>query len=218
MADELDQQLRYACRSGNLDRVQRLINDGANSSCTDDDGRTPLHIAAWWGRLKVVRYLAEKVEKVNVNAGDEDGHTPLHIAAQRGELEVVRYLAEKVEKVNVNAGDDDGQTPLHIAALTGKLEVVRYLAEKVEKVNVNAGDKQGWTPLYVALLYGYTDIVRLLLFVARCHPSPRAHNGLTPLDRAVIGGHQEIVNFFTSTRDDGGSHGGKYITSITPCS
>ena len=51
-----------ASREGQLDIIKYLIDEQCvDPSCRDEDGNTPLHIAALHGQLEVVRYLiAEK--------------------------------------------------------------------------------------------------------------------------------------------------------------
>lgn len=50
-----------------------------------------LHIAAYNGRLDIVKYLVEVV-KVNPDQKDEYGKTALHFAAEHDHLDIVEYL------------------------------------------------------------------------------------------------------------------------------
>ncbi|KAF8474426.1 hypothetical protein DFH94DRAFT_129537 [Russula ochroleuca] len=141
----------------------------------DDEGVTPLHLAAAdYGRVEVVRVLLE--HGANVGAEDNKGRTPLHEAADYRRIEgnygrVEGYVSGKVELVrvllehgaNVGAEDSEGRTSLHVAAEHAKVEVVRLLLE--HGANVGAQDNEGRTPLHkaVAREYGMVEVIRVLL-------------------------------------------------------
>ena len=63
--------LANAVKKGDLAEVKRLVELGADVHIRDDGNHTLLHLAAYWGRLKVARYLIE--QGVNLNARDDDG-------------------------------------------------------------------------------------------------------------------------------------------------
>lgn len=54
---------------------------------------TPMHVAAKWGKIKMVNLLMSK--GANIEAKTRDGLTPLHCAARSGHHEVVDILIEK---------------------------------------------------------------------------------------------------------------------------
>lgn len=54
---------------------------------------TPMHVAAKWGKMKMVNLLMSK--GANIEAKTRDGLTPLHCAARSGHHEVVDILIEK---------------------------------------------------------------------------------------------------------------------------
>ena len=57
-------------------------------------GSTPLHDAARYGYLKIVRLLLEY--GANINAKDMFGKTPLDFAKRRNQLEVVEKLERRM--------------------------------------------------------------------------------------------------------------------------
>ena len=75
-------------------------------------GRTPLHKAAWEGKLSELKLIMDNVE--DKNPKDNIGQTPLHLAAWEGHLSVCQLIINNVE--DKNPKDKDGVTPLHIAA------------------------------------------------------------------------------------------------------
>ena len=60
-------------------------------TCKNNDGKTPLHLAALYGCLPVVKLLISNL-KCDPNALDVDGAMPIHLACQGGYTNVVRYL------------------------------------------------------------------------------------------------------------------------------
>ena len=80
--------------------------DGLN--LPEEDGLTPLHLAAQNCHTNVVSLLLDNGAKINVKA--KDSATALHLAAQEGCMDVVALLLE--HHANVNARDDKGRTPL----------------------------------------------------------------------------------------------------------
>ena len=74
----------------------------------EDDGLTPLHLAAVNCHTNVVLLLLDKGADINISA--KDNATPLHLAAQEGCADVVTVLLER--SAEVNPRDNQGRTPL----------------------------------------------------------------------------------------------------------
>jgi ankyrin repeat protein len=164
------------------------LEQGADIEAQDDQGMTPLHYAAWNGKLEVAKYLIEK--GVNKEAQDESGYTPFHHAAWNGKLEVVKYLVEK--GANKEAQDKFGNTPLHLAVEGEKLEVVECLIEK--GANKEAQDKFGNTPLHLAAGEGDLEIVKYLVEKG-ANIEAKDNKGDTPLHRAAWYGYLKVVEY-----------------------
>ena len=129
--------------AGDLDAVKEFVLKGANVNAMNNNGNTPLHLAALWDHLEVVQYLIEDC-KASVHAKNVNGHTPLHIAAFEGHIEMVQYLVED-GKASVDAVNNDGETPLHLVAWWGRLVIAQYLVE-IGNANIFMRDTAGDFP------------------------------------------------------------------------
>lgn len=82
--------IHNAARTGNLNRVRELLNQGAPVNARNEHGWTPLHYAANTGRLSIVQELLK--HGAHVNPRTISGFTPLHWAAHTGRPQVVHAL------------------------------------------------------------------------------------------------------------------------------
>lgn len=112
-------------------------------------GEAPLHIAAGWGNLDMIKYLIEK--KAQVNKKNSQGETPLHGAARNGRLEVVKYLI--ANGANMDIQDNQDETPLHkaVSAVYPDLATIEYLISHGARLDIQ--DKHGWTALHASVTF-----------------------------------------------------------------
>ena len=82
--------LHDAAKSGDLNRVQQLADEGADLDVTLQRGETPLIVAALEGHTEVVEFLIAR--GTSVQARNDRGFTALHAAAFRGHLAIVELL------------------------------------------------------------------------------------------------------------------------------
>ena len=143
-----DVSLHIAAYLGDLQRVEKFIDGGANLDANDREGQTALHYAAKAGQIPVAKLLI--ANGADVNAGE---WTPLQEAAYHSK-EMVELLLAKGADINTGKW-----TPLH-SAVYGHNEIVELLIAK--GANVNARDGFGRTPLFYAQNQGRTKIVELL--------------------------------------------------------
>ncbi|XP_029384201.1 poly [ADP-ribose] polymerase tankyrase-2-like [Echeneis naucrates] len=126
VAMEASRELFEACRSGDLERVRKLVTpENVNSRDTAGRKSTPLHFAAGFGRKDVVDFLLRN--GANVHARDDGGLISLHNACSFGHAEVVGLLLH--HGANANARDNWNYTPLHEAAIKGKIDVCIVLLQ-----------------------------------------------------------------------------------------
>lgn len=126
--EKLNRQLSDAAEAGDVERIRRLVTDGANVNNTDGkNGWTPLHHAASAGHLSVVQCLME--EGVDPNIEDVSHNTPLILAITYDHLNIVKYLIDEKE-VDPKIHHNHAITYLEAAALSGRLNIIKYLVEE----------------------------------------------------------------------------------------
>jgi len=116
-----------AARTADAPLMKLLAELGANPTLTNEDGSTPLMVAAGIG----------------TNAPGEDPGT---------EPEVLDAVKVALDLGNdLNAVDKNGETAMHGAAYKHVPTVVHYLADKGARADVwNRPNSRGWTPLKIA--------------------------------------------------------------------
>ena len=117
-----------AARGGDTELMKLLLELGADPSLPNEDGTTPLMVAAG----------------VGTHSPGEDAGSPPEA------LEAVKLTVELGNDVNVV--DKNGNTAMHGAAFKQLPEVVKLLNEKGARVEVwNHKNVSGWTPLRIAV-------------------------------------------------------------------
>lgn len=180
--------LLAAAQAGNGAVVSALLENG--SAPDGEDWETTSSV------FREVIFAAGSSSRALL-AGDtaiiSDGRrTPLHFAAAGGHASMVRALVGAGADVDVE--DGDGCTPLHLAVFRGYESVVAVLVEAGARVDTS--DSEGESPVHTASAHGSLGMVRAIL---RGSPdktllSPTDNLEMSPLHRAALGGHCEVMN------------------------
>ena len=144
------EELHRAARSGDLKRVELLIEGGTPVNARDSLGGTALHDAAWAGESEIVDYLIRA--GADVNARHSEGQsTPLDYAVLMNRFEVVEILLAHGAKLDAS---NKGLTALHLAARGGETRIAKLLI--AHGAQVSARDDGGSTPIEEAAWRGET--------------------------------------------------------------
>ncbi|XP_065256720.1 ankyrin repeat domain-containing protein 6 isoform X2 [Emys orbicularis] len=152
----LSERLLIAAYKGQVDNVVQLINKGAKVAVTKH-GRTPLHLAAYRGHLRVVQILLKAGCDLDIQ--DDGDQTALHRATVVGNTDVIATLIQ--EGCALDRQDKDGNTALHEACWHGFSQSAKLLVKA--GANVLARNKAGNTPLHLACQNSHSQSTRVLL-------------------------------------------------------
>ncbi|XP_059173540.1 transient receptor potential cation channel subfamily A member 1-like [Physella acuta] len=146
---ELGAQLRYKNKE-NLSPFHLAIKAGCMKVCLamlkrttggvtiseiDGRGRSPVHLAARYGHVKILDTLVKLGARMK---RDKDGNTPLHYAAAAGNLICAENLLHVWGSV-LNAQNNVGDTALHLAARNNNAKIVAMLLSNDALVVSNDG-------------------------------------------------------------------------------
>ncbi|HEY6214395.1 MAG TPA: ankyrin repeat domain-containing protein [Vicinamibacterales bacterium] len=141
-----------AAAAGELERVERLLDEGAALDVYSEDGWTPLHLAAFFGHLKIAELLLSRGADATARSLNSTANTALHaaLAGGRGPGSSQMLVAGLLigQGADVNAADAGGWRPLHLAAANDNLDAIKALIAQGADVQVQNGD--GRTPLSLA--------------------------------------------------------------------
>ncbi|MED6256225.1 hypothetical protein ATANTOWER_022145, partial [Ataeniobius toweri] len=130
---------------------------GSDLRLGDFDGRTPLHVAACEGHLRLVQYLLN--QGASVHAKDRYGDTPLCNAVRFRHKEVVRLLRKTGAHFSREQMEEAGTELCSLAASGDKdgLDIWRIAGADMTKPGYD-----GKTAIEVAQAAGSKDVVEFL--------------------------------------------------------
>lgn len=137
-----------ACREGDLELLQILIEYGCDLESLDDEDMTPIFEAIYSKNISLCEFLIEE-KKVNLHHLEIQNRSPFYWAACAGDVNMINYLLSK-PGVDVNNTSKMGRTPLSKACWNGNIEIVTRLCQE-KNLQINLPDKNGRYALHNAV-------------------------------------------------------------------
>lgn len=175
-------QLVIAARAGNVDRVAKLLAEGASVNSRDRNGDSPLNTAASKGDVALVEVLLQA--NPDINLANLSGVTPLMGATFSANAQIVRKLL--AAKARIEPLDRVKKNAATYAAANGCTDCLVELLRAGTLVNDSL--ENDLTLLMWAAAYGHQDAVRILLS-AGADRSMKDKRGKTASEMATEGGH-----------------------------
>ncbi|XP_058807666.1 tonsoku-like protein [Phymastichus coffea] len=193
--------LHVACIKGNVQNVEKLLEENHPTDVYDNCGWTPLHEASNHGHIDIVRLLVKAGANVNNPGGPLcEGVTPLHDAAANGHIDVVHILLDSGANPDLLTGQGDRA-----------LDCLEQWRNNVDVLSANE-------------LKDYAYIRKRLkeLTTVRCQNKARNKRGSGKLQALVAEGEEETIDerllniekYVTASRPEKISAGEDYKRTI----
>lgn len=151
--------LMIAVIRNNIEVIELLIERGAKVDEQNESEKTALMLAAFYGRLHLVKVLRQYDASFEMR--DNSGMCPLHYAIDGGNCDTIEYMV--TDGADINAVDTvNGWTPiLRAASLNAKADVARVLIKY--GADLNLADNNQKTALMIATINGNLPFVQVLV-------------------------------------------------------
>mgnify|MGYP001770735812 FL=1 len=172
----------------NVEKVQKLIDNGADIHRLNDKDQTLLFPLVKKKRIEAIRILLKN--KIDINHEDMYGKTVLSEAVERGDGVMIRFLLDN--GASIDYINSSGRTILQDVALEGNHRVFEILL--AHKPNLNIKDTYGRTVLFDAVEGENLKIIREVLNNIE-NPDAVDENEQTALFLAVLKEKPEVAKF-----------------------
>jgi len=160
------QGLHVAARKNDGDVILHLADSGEDVNTQEEEtGHTPLHIAAFYGKLYAVRALLDSRAALEIKSF-KTIQTPLFYAARENRPKIAKWLLEAGADPNTR-DEPEMTTPLHWCARKGFIDVAKVLVET--GADVKAETANGLRPLQFSVSYNQPALKEYLVAAERAN-------------------------------------------------
>lgn len=134
MKNKVKEHIFATIDKSDLEELSNILQNytGLNS-ITNDDGQTPMVMAAWNGNEAVCRILID--HGANIDSKDlQSGETGLMLASLEGDYGMAEFLLDN--GADIEATDNQGGTALMHAAISGEIEMTKLLLDRGANLDV----------------------------------------------------------------------------------
>ncbi|XP_064633853.1 ankyrin repeat, SAM and basic leucine zipper domain-containing protein 1-like isoform X2 [Lineus longissimus] len=186
---------RMAVMKGNVEMIQRYLNDGVAVDTVMKSGWTALMYAASCANKDMVKILLENGADMGFHKDQYDVLMAACGSNQTNADAVTECVALLLDAgADVNRFDRYHMTPLMYAAREGRVDIITMLVEFGS--DVNKQDWRGWTALVYATSRGHNKALAELLKL-KADPNTRCSNGETASDIAYSMGHYKVADMLS---------------------
>lgn len=209
--------LDKACKSGQVDIVDRLIAEGIDMK--EEDNISAITTAIWkadnpdYPAIDILDCLLAECDRQEISNPLTDPEIAI-TACHRSRVDILDRLI--IRGADFNLGNRHGEYPLITAAREGHQAIVDRLLSL--SVDVNQRDREGRTALFQAACHNNLEIVKLLVNNGADINIPD-NKGVTPLMYVAKTCYTEVVKYLlnsgadTSLKDKGGRSALDYASS-----
>ncbi|CAI8050974.1 Putative ankyrin repeat protein MM_0045 [Geodia barretti] len=155
-----DTAVIIAVKTREPDTLRELVRAGSDLNLQNNEGLTPLMIAAWRGTTADITKILLEGEHINLDIQEKrTGWSALHFSAERGDSATTEALLKA--GANPHLKDKDGDTAVIMAVKSHEPDTLRELVRAGSDLNLQ--NNEGLTPLMIAARSERTDITNILL-------------------------------------------------------
>ena len=199
-----------------LEMVDLLLSHGAKIDVADQEGATPLHLAASRRATPILRRLLQELRSTGGDAAGEinrrgsiGARTPIFIAAQCGCRESVKELLAWGADPSIVS--EERRTALHAAAINGEVLIVEAILDHnngewvslLLEADPLSRDVYSKTPLHYAAEGSDAAMIRRMIAAGADLTARNRDDNGTPLHAAAVRGNAEAVRELLGARPGG---------------
>ena len=149
----------HSARNGGVELITYFAGMVTNIKSKTKLGWNCLHIAAFYGHLKLCKELLDEYI-FDVGQPDHDGWTALHHSARIGSYELVNFFTDM--GTDIDSENKLRWNALHIAAKYGHFKLCKKLINKYN-FDMLAADNDGWTVLHHSARKGSYELINFFV-------------------------------------------------------